>query len=50
MRYHVCRDESAEPDRRWLVIDDVYGLVVASKPTKEEATKIAGMMEGKEPQ
>lgn len=40
MRYRVCRDPDAtDPARRWLVIDDVYGLVIAYGATKEEAQR-----------
>ena len=38
MRYHVCRDPDAtDPARRWVVIDDEYGLVIGYGATKEEA-------------
>lgn len=45
MRYHVCRDPDAtDPARRWIVVDDEYGLVIAYGSTKEEAAgKIRGV-------
>lgn len=46
MRYHVVHDEDAVPDRQWLVIDDVYGWVVAYTPTKELAKAAADSFEG----
>lgn len=47
MRYRIAHDATAAPARRWLVIDDMYGLVVAYVRTKGEASAISDRLEGK---
>lgn len=45
-RYRVLHDETSEPERRWVLIDDAYGLVLAYFSTRVRAEKAASRLEG----